>query len=172
MTDRAAGDRRATIPLVDPTYTPDGAAGAVTDGTPPTWSAKFLDHFPYLGVPDNGFHIVPPQAGLGRAAVDRHRHAGAAEGVALDIGSGVGALVVHATRGRLGREVEVSPVWAHRTGECTPKCTNAGPGGTSLYAAVIDGLAEGEYQVWTGAPVPTGRVRIDAGSVTEVHWRG
>ena len=102
---------------------------------------------------------------------DHHRHVGAAEGVALDIGSGVGALVVHATRGRLGREVEVSPLGS-------PECRvhaevhERRAGGWVRYAAVIDGLAEGEYQVWTGAPVPIGRVRIDGGAVTEVHWRG
>ena len=100
-----------------------------------------------------------------------HRHVGAAEGVALDIGSGVGALVVHATRGRLGREVEVSRLGSPDR-RVHAEVHERSAGGDTLYAAVIDGLAEGEYQVWTGAPVPTGRVRIDAGSVTEVHWRG
>ena len=33
-----------------------------------------------------------------------------------------------------------------------------------VYAAVIDGLAEGEYHVWTGAPVRGVRIR---GCVTE-----
>jgi hypothetical protein len=100
-----------------------------------------------------------------------HRHVGAAEGVALDIGSGAGALVVHATRGRLGREVEVSPLGSpdRRT---HAEVHERRAGGDALYAAVIDGLAEGEYQVWTGAPVPIGRVRIQGGAVTEVHWRG
>ena len=42
-----------TLPLVDPSYTPDGAAGVLTDGTdndvPP------LGVFPYLGHPHQGF---------------------------------------------------------------------------------------------------------------------
>jgi hypothetical protein len=101
---------------------------------------------------------------------DSHQHAGAAEGVALDIGSGVGALVVHATRGRLGREVEVSPVGSPER-RVHAEVHERRAGGDVLYAAVIDGLAEGEYQVWTGAPVPTG-VRIDGGSVTEIEWSG
>ena len=46
----------ATYPLVDNSYTPDAAAGAVTDGlTPASVSAPYLDHFPYLGVPYSGF---------------------------------------------------------------------------------------------------------------------
>ncbi|MFC1401952.1 MULTISPECIES: DUF4331 domain-containing protein [Streptacidiphilus] len=46
-----------TVPLVDKTYTPDGAAGAVTDGlTPADVKNPYLDHFPYLGVPYDGYH--------------------------------------------------------------------------------------------------------------------
>jgi hypothetical protein len=50
-----------TYPLVDPSYTPDGAAGLVTDGTTPDNNPiPFLDAFPYLGVPGDGFDVVPP----------------------------------------------------------------------------------------------------------------
>jgi Domain of unknown function (DUF4331) len=45
-----------TIPLVDPTFTPDAAASAVTDGlTPSDIASTFLTSFPYLGVPYSGF---------------------------------------------------------------------------------------------------------------------
>ncbi|MGA8550549.1 MAG: DUF4331 domain-containing protein [Stellaceae bacterium] len=47
----------ATIPLVDPSFTPDAAASAVTDGlTPADISSPFLTSFPYLGVPYSGFY--------------------------------------------------------------------------------------------------------------------
>jgi hypothetical protein len=50
-----------TYPLVDPSYTPDGAAGLVTDGTTPDDNPiPFLHAFPYLGVPGDGFDVVPP----------------------------------------------------------------------------------------------------------------
>jgi hypothetical protein len=46
----------ATIPLVDPSFTPDAAAGQVTDGLPPSdISSPFLSSFPCLGVPYDGF---------------------------------------------------------------------------------------------------------------------
>ncbi len=46
----------ATVPLVDKTYTPDPAAGQVTDGlTQSSVPAGFLDSFPYLGNPYSGF---------------------------------------------------------------------------------------------------------------------
>jgi Domain of unknown function (DUF4331) len=48
----------ATYPLVDPTFTPDGAASLVTDGTTPP--VGFLNRFPYLGVPVSGFDVQPP----------------------------------------------------------------------------------------------------------------
>jgi len=54
----------ATLPLVDPHFTPDGAASLVSDfsstqfssGTVPG-SGRYLDHFPYLGVPRDGFDV-------------------------------------------------------------------------------------------------------------------
>ncbi|MBV9382748.1 MAG: DUF4331 domain-containing protein [Streptosporangiaceae bacterium] len=46
----------ATYPLVDKSYRPDAAAGAVTDGlTPASVKAPYLDEFPYLGTPYSGF---------------------------------------------------------------------------------------------------------------------
>ena len=47
-----------TIPLVDPSYTPDGAASAVQDGTTDT-NAPLLDAFPYLGLPGGGYQTEP-----------------------------------------------------------------------------------------------------------------
>jgi hypothetical protein len=45
-----------TIPLVDPTFAPDAAASAVTDGLDPSSIASpFLTSFPYLGTPYSGF---------------------------------------------------------------------------------------------------------------------
>jgi len=45
-----------TVPLVDPSFTPDGAASAVTDGlTAASVPSGYLSQFPYLGVPYSGF---------------------------------------------------------------------------------------------------------------------
>jgi len=52
-----------TIPLVDPSYTPDGAAGAIYDVVPSSTSVSglgaigetYLSAFPYLGTPWDGF---------------------------------------------------------------------------------------------------------------------
>jgi hypothetical protein len=42
----------ATLPLVDPSFTPDDAASALTDGTT---APDTLDAFPYLGTPYSGY---------------------------------------------------------------------------------------------------------------------
>ena len=45
-----------TYALVDKSFTPDAAAGKLTDGlTPASVSAPHLGQFPYLGVPYSGF---------------------------------------------------------------------------------------------------------------------
>ena len=51
----------ATLPLVDPTYVPDAAAGIlydVTDATVPD-TVSYLDAFPYLDNPVSGFDVLP-----------------------------------------------------------------------------------------------------------------
>jgi hypothetical protein len=46
-----------TFKLVDPSYTVDAAADLLTDGlTPEDLGRPFLRHFPYLGVPYDGYH--------------------------------------------------------------------------------------------------------------------
>jgi len=49
-----------TYPLVNSSYTPDAAAGAVTDGlTPASVNVPFLNSFPYLGTPQSGYQTSP-----------------------------------------------------------------------------------------------------------------
>ncbi len=45
-----------TVPLVDPSFTPDAAASAISDGTAPD---MFLPTFPYLGTPVSGYNTLP-----------------------------------------------------------------------------------------------------------------
>jgi hypothetical protein len=45
----------ATIPLVDPSYTPDGAVGLVQSYLTPG-SDRYQSSFPYLGTPHDGYH--------------------------------------------------------------------------------------------------------------------
>ncbi len=51
----------ATIPLVDPTYTPDGAASLVAQGVAPV---EYLPSFPYLGHPYSGYTSRPGEVSV------------------------------------------------------------------------------------------------------------
>jgi len=47
-----------TLPLVDPSFKPDGAASLITDGLDQT-STTYLSQFPYLGTPQGGYQTAP-----------------------------------------------------------------------------------------------------------------
>jgi hypothetical protein len=65
----------------------------------------------------------------------------------LDLGPGVGALVLHAEARLHGVEIEISP--AGRDGERSHKQVHERPvAGRPRYAAVFDRLPAGEYTLW------------------------
>jgi len=49
----------ATIPLVDPSFTPDGAVSVVTDGVTPPGNVTYRTKFPFLDDPKSGFDLTP-----------------------------------------------------------------------------------------------------------------
>ena len=54
-----------TIPLVDPSFTPDAAAGAIDQFNPPQIpdGVRYQDTFPYLGTPFGGYQSIPHPVG-------------------------------------------------------------------------------------------------------------
>ncbi len=52
-----------TIPLVDPDYTPDDAAGGVEDGTTND-NPAYMSRFPYLGDPNGGYQTTPGESAV------------------------------------------------------------------------------------------------------------
>ena len=160
-----------TIPLVDPSYTPDGAASAVTDGTTNT-NAALLETFPYLGLPGGGYQTKPGNdEGVVSHRSDENPHAGQGA-VLLDIGGDVGALVVTMPAAMVGEEVEVldrharSPATTART---SPSCRGRSPAAL-VPSLVFRELVEGSY-----ALVPKGtddvRLRVDVRGGAGHHGR-
>src|SRR5229473_2525746 len=93
--------------------------------------------------------------------------------VILDLGPGVGALVLHAAPEMGGREIEVSPLGggtpAHRThSRVRPRKT----GGETQYAAVYPQLVAGDYTIWEDDVTPVATVTIEGGQVTTTCWPG
>jgi hypothetical protein len=90
--------------------------------------------------------------------------------VVLDLGPGVGALVLHTTQELDGREIEISPsdsTPGHRThSQVRPRRTARG----TQYAAVYPQLATGDYTIWKDDVTPVATVTINGGRVTTTWW--
>jgi len=88
--------------------------------------------------------------------------------VILELGEGVGALILEAPPGLYGHEIEISPsAGGPRTHSLVrERATAAG----RSYAAVYPVLAAGDYVVWRADGRPAGRVTIDGGRASRFRW--
>jgi len=91
--------------------------------------------------------------------------------VVLNIGAGIGALVIHTPGSLHGHEIEVSPLDDpdHRT-HAAVRARYVRDG--VMFSVVIDSLAEGRYVVWhdRGSDTPMAEVDVSSGMVTEYEW--
>jgi hypothetical protein len=92
------------------------------------------------------------------------------EYVVLDIGKGVGALLIYTKPELLGTEIEVSRVGDDVTRIHADVLERRG-GGQPVYAAVLAALPEGDYRIWTEDLQLRNAVTIRSGEVAEVDWR-
>ena len=89
------------------------------------------------------------------------------EHVMLDLGPGVGALVLHTGADLHGVEVEISP--AGRDGERSHKQVHERPvNGRPLYGAVFDSLPAGEYTLWLNDQPVRRDVAVAGAVVTDI----
>ena len=86
--------------------------------------------------------------------------------VVLNIGAGIGALVIH-TPGRLhGNEIEVSPVRDPAVRTHAAVRARYVRGGVR-WSVVLDSLPAGRYVVWRDPVTPLDEVEVAGGRVTE-----
>jgi hypothetical protein len=91
--------------------------------------------------------------------------------VVLDLGPGIGALILDAPAELNGREIEISPAGGGvRAGRTHSLVRERRTGAGLSYAAVYPGLAAGDYTVWHDAVTPAGTVTIDGSRVTRYRW--
>jgi hypothetical protein len=89
--------------------------------------------------------------------------------VVLNIGAGIGALVIYTPGNLHGHEIEVSPVddtTARTHAAVRARYVRDGV----LFSVVIDNLAEGRYVVWADPVTALAEVDVRSGSVTEYEW--
>ena len=89
--------------------------------------------------------------------------------VVLNIGAGIGALVIHTPAGLHGHEIEVSPVGdASARTHAAVRARYVRDG--VLFSVVIDNLPEGRYVVWRDPVTALAEVDVRGGAVTEYEW--
>jgi hypothetical protein len=89
--------------------------------------------------------------------------------VVLELGPGVGALILHTPAELDGREIEISPddQGGRRThSQVRPRHMTTG----TRYAAVYPDLPAGPYTVWADEQSTAGRVVVAGGRVTNWSW--
>jgi hypothetical protein len=91
------------------------------------------------------------------------------EHVVLDIGGGIGALIIHTDASMLGVEVEISATG--RDDDRTHKdVLEREINGSPAYTAVFDKIREGSYTLWVD-DVARGRdVIVTGGAIGELDW--
>ena len=89
--------------------------------------------------------------------------------VMLNIGAGIGALIIHTPSRLHGHEIEVSPVAdPTRRQHAAVRARYVGSGVS--FAVVIDGLPAGRYTVWRDPVTALDEVDVPGGGVAEFRW--
>jgi len=101
---------------------------------------------------------------------EHHHEADFEQGVMIDVGPGVGALVIYAGDEMRGQEIEISPA-ANDSQRVHTDVLRRRTARGHVYAAVFGSLAEGEYRLWHASRSGPVAVDIVGGEVTELDWR-
>ena len=89
------------------------------------------------------------------------------EHVMVDLGQGVGALVLHTAADLHGAEIEISP--AGHDGQRSHKQVHERPvAGRPLYGAVFEALPAGEYTLWLDDEPLCRGVAVTEAAVTDI----
>jgi hypothetical protein len=91
-------------------------------------------------------------------------------GPVLDIGGGIGALILYTDARYDDREIEISAL-GDDSGRTHTAIHERRMGERVVFAGVYPQLAAGEYRLWADDPSLPDRVTIVGGEVTEMDWR-
>src|SRR5690349_9783879 len=82
---------------------------------------------------------------------EHHDHSVHTAPAALNIGDGIGALMIYTSAALHGTEIEVSPL-ANDTQRTHTAVLERRVNGRSVFAALFLALAEGDYRIWSDDP--------------------
>lgn len=122
--------------------------------------------------PDGGYAANEHATnGAEAGAAHQHRLGPTTAGtVVLDIGHGVGALVVITGPEWRGREIEISPRDREPAVRTHVAVRERQMSDGVRYAAVFPALPAGPYVLWRGPGEPAGTVLVAPATVTELEW--
>ena len=92
--------------------------------------------------------------------------------VVLNLGPGIGALVLHVPADLDRREIEISSHASPAAPRTHSQVRERRTAGRVQYAAVYPDLTAGDYTIWRDADTALGVVTIEGGHVTSYHWAG
>ena len=92
--------------------------------------------------------------------------------VVLNLGPGVGALVLHVPADLDRREIEISSNASPAARRTHSQVRERRTTGSVQYAAVYPDLTAGDYTIWRDATTALGVVTIEGGHVTGYDWAG
>jgi hypothetical protein len=101
---------------------------------------------------------------------EHHHEADFEQGVMVDVGPGIGALVIYTGHELRGQEIEIGPAGDDAQQTHTDVLLRRTANG-AVCAAVFGSLAEGEYRLWHPSRPGPETAQIVSGRVTEVDWR-
>jgi hypothetical protein len=90
--------------------------------------------------------------------------------VVLDLGPGVGALILRTPPELNGHEIEISEAGLPGARRTHSQVRERQAAGRSSYAAVYPDLAAGSYTIWRDEVTAIGTVEVTGGSVAVFDW--
>jgi hypothetical protein len=90
--------------------------------------------------------------------------------VVLNLGAGIGALVLHTPASMDGDEIEISRTGGPAAVRTHSQVRERRTSSSVKYAAVYPDLPAGDYTIWRDAATPVAAVTIAGGSITSFHW--
>jgi hypothetical protein len=92
--------------------------------------------------------------------------------VVLELGAGIGALILYTPTEMDGEEIEISYDGEPGSRRTHSRVRPRRIPGETRYAAVYPGLPAGRYTVWHDEHSPAATVTVTGGQVTSCHWPG
>jgi len=92
--------------------------------------------------------------------------------VVMELGAGIGALVLYTPPGLDGEEIEISRDGEPGTHRTHSRVRPRPLPGETVYAAVYPGLPAGRYTIWRDERTPAATATVTGGQVSSCRWPG